>query len=217
MPLAGSLADDGLRTLLLAAAERTMYASVLIDGPASGVIHIVNGRIALVGSDDMKTMRVAQHELTTLLRDSIGATTGTYRCAPLTDIENATEIRSVGIQQVLTAVGAISTTAVDAVTAPPAPVAEAPTRTGTPTASPDPVSTPAPAAAPAPAVSLDAVRDSAGVERPIRASQLRKMLRVKQKATPQETNATVGRILDEPEEAVDRQAALRSIIRDLAS
>lgn len=226
LSMAGSLTGDGLQSLLLAAAARRMYASILIDGPTSGTIHIVDGSIALVGSEDMRTMRVAQHQLTNLLRDSIGARTGTYRCAPLTDVPEAHESRSVGIQQVLNAVGAISS--VDSIDTAAAPIPSTPVNGVAPEASLAPT-TPL-ATAPTPADSNGAqgaglatvtpipTRSAADIERPVRASQLRKMLRVKRKAAaaPTTENTSVARILEEPENAVDRQAALRTIIRDLA-
>lgn len=220
LTLAGPLSGNGLTTLLLTAAERHMYASVIIEsGSANGTIHVVNGQIALVGADDVRTMRIAQNELTSLLRASIGSSTGTFRCAPLTNIENAHDFRSVGVQQVLNAVGAIST-------AGPAPDLT-PRRTAAPDAATLIPAEPAPAA-PAtnpqhtadPAVTAAAAAVASPVaepERQIRASQLRKILRLKGTAKPPIEDSSVEKILDEPDSTVDRAAALRSVIRDLAS
>ena len=218
MTLAGPLSGDGLRSLLLAAAERNMYASVIIEGSsANGMIHLVDGQIALLGSDDLQAMRIAQHELTSLLRASIGAATGTFRCAPLTNIEHAHALRSVGVQQVLTAVGAISATeTVDELAPRRTPavdpailVSATASQTAEPVADLRAVETPELVGA--------AVAPEAQDNRPVRASQLRKMLRLKGSAKRPVDSSTVEKILVEPDNAVDRQAALRSIIRDLAA
>lgn len=224
--LQGPLSGNGLHRLLLAAADRHMFASVVITGgPADGVIYLVRGEIALPNCHDIKTMRVAQHDLATLLRANAGSPVGNYHCAPLIDFAGAVEARTVTVHQALAATGALLGEAAPVVDSARERSADHPiealsvmANVAAPTqerALVAPISVAAGEAPAATAKLLNEIEPPAA--RRVRASQLRKMLRERKTAPSVDVDPSVAAIAEVKDAPASREAALRSIIHELAA
>lgn len=212
--LGGPLSDDSLHRFLAKAEANHMYCQVSIQGGrADGVIRIASGRIVLTNAHDIQARRLAQYEVVELLRKNSG-TPGTYACGPLANVPNADRERSVSPTQLLASMNATQALITSDET--PAPRVR-------PTAPFDSHS-----AANGSALRRSEQHATTSGDRfvnqdstvPIRASKLRELL---QNPTPPVPNAEppfedaqVTAIATAPDD-IDRQSALRSLIKRLAS